>query len=589
MTASDAKPVSANPYTSRKLFGRLWRGYLAPHKWTMAAAFVFMTIEGSTLGVLSWMLKPLFDQVFVGGDAGAIWWVGGLILGLFVVRALMLIINRSLLMQVAMKSSTAMQGDLLAHVLRLDGAFFQTNPPGALIERVQGDTLAVQGIWGAVITGVGRDLVALISLFAVAFSIDASWTAAALIGAPVLIVPALVVQRYIRRKADHIRNQSAQRATRLDEIFHGISAIKLNRMENYQLSRFRGVVDGIVKAEVKTAASRAAIPALVDIVTGLGFFGVLLLAGPEVMAGERSIGEFMSFFTAVTLAFQPLRRLGNLAGLWQTAASSLTRLYTLFDTAPAIALTSQATAPRAGETDIQFQDVHLSYGENAVLHGLSFTAQKGQTTALVGASGAGKSTVFNLLTRMVDPSAGQINIGGVPIAALDLGVLRDQFSVVTQDATLFDETIRENVLLGQKDIPESALKAALDSAYVSTFADALPAGLDTPAGPRGSGLSGGQRQRVAIARALLRDAPILLMDEATSALDAASESIVQEALDRLSTGRTTIVIAHRLATIRSADKIVVMDHGRAVEEGTHETLLAQNGLYASLCRLQFSQ
>ncbi|KAB2878290.1 MAG: ATP-binding cassette domain-containing protein, partial [Albidovulum sp.] len=239
-------------------------------------------------------------------------------------------------------------------------------------------------------------------------------------------------------------------------------------------------------------------------------------------------------------------------------------------------------------TGIAFDDVHLSYGDHRVLNGLAFTAEPGRTTAIVGPSGAGKSTVFNLLTRMVDPDSGRITLGGVDIATLDLATLRDHFSVVTQDATLFDETIRENVLLGREGVPEEMLRAALDAAHVSAFAEALPLGLETPAGPRGSGLSGGQRQRVAIARALLRDAPVLLMDEATSALDAQSETVVQAALERLSQGRTTLVIAHRLATVRNADRIIVMDRGRVVEEGTHETLLATGGLYAGLCRLQFS-
>ncbi|MCB2117527.1 MAG: ATP-binding cassette domain-containing protein, partial [Rhodobacteraceae bacterium] len=297
--------------------------------------------------------------------------------------------------------------------------------------------------------------------------------------------------------------------------------------------------------------------------------------------------EFMSFFTAMALAFQPLRRLGDMAGAWQTAAASLERLYRLFDTQPSVKRVV-AAAPAPKETGIAFEDVHLAYGDHAVLRGLCFTAEPGKTTALVGPSGAGKSTVFNLLTRMVDPTSGRITVGGADIAALDLAALRDLFSVVTQEATLFDETIRENVLLGRTDVPEAALAAALDAAHVSAFAAHLPEGLETHAGPRGSGLSGGQRQRVAIARALLRDAPILLMDEATSALDAASEKVVQEALERLSAGRTTLVIAHRLATVRNAHKIVVMDRGRVVEEGTHEALLAENGLYAGLCRLQFS-
>ncbi len=585
--ASSADPTRA--YTSARLFARLWRGYLARHKWTMAAAFFFMVIEGSTLAALSWMLKPLFDRVFVGGDSGAIWWVGSLIFALFLIRATTLIINRSLLTRVAMKTSTAMQVDLLAHVLALDGPFFQSNPPGALIERVQGDTAAVQNVWSVLITGVGRDIVALVSLFGVAVAIDPRWTFTALIGAPLLILPTLAVQRYIRRKTSHVRVQSGHRATRLDEVFHGITAVKLNRMEDYQLGRFRDIVARIVRAEVKTAASRAAIPALIDVVTGLGFFGVLLLAGGEITSGERSVGEFMSFFTAMALAFQPMRRLGDMTGKWQVAAASLERLYRLFDTRPALRIAATPRLPDPARTEIRLENVHLSYGDHKVLDGLSFVAEPGRTTAIVGPSGAGKSTVFNVLTRMVDPASGRVTIGGQGVDELDLAALRDLFSVVTQDATLFDETIRENVLLGRTDLPEPALAAALDAAHVSEFASALPLGLSTPAGPRGSALSGGQRQRIAIARALLRDAPVLLLDEATSALDAVSEALVQEALERLSQGRTTLVIAHRLATVRGADKIVVMDHGQVVEEGTHETLLARNGLYAGLCRLQFSE
>ena len=221
-----------------------------------------------------------------------------------------------------------------------------------------------------------------------------------------------------------------------------------------------------------------------------------------------------------------------------------------------------------------------------MLRGLSFVAEAGQTTALVGPSGAGKTTVFNLLTRMADPDRGKITLGGIELREFNLAVLRDEFSVVSQDPALFDETLRENITLG-REINEDDLISATQGAHVANFAGAMPLGLDSPAGPRGSALSGGQRQRVAIARAILRNAPILLLDEATSALDAASERLVQEALDRLSHGRTTLVIAHRLSTIRNADKIVVLEAGRVVEEGSHDQLMAKGGAYAALVRLQF--
>ncbi|PKP72676.1 MAG: ABC transporter ATP-binding protein [Alphaproteobacteria bacterium HGW-Alphaproteobacteria-6] len=554
----------------------------------MALACVFMLIDGSTLAVLSWLLGPLFDRVFVGGDATAMWWVGGLILGLFVTRGLTVVVSRSLMARVAQRVSTAMQVDLLAHLLTLDGRFYQDNPPGALIERVQGDTAAVQGIWSVLITGVGRDIVALAALFAVAVTIDPFWTLTALIGAPLLIVPVIAAQRHIRRKIDQVRTQAALRATRLDEVFHGITAVQVNRIEAYQIARFRGITDRIVRAEVRAATSRAAIPGLIDVVTGIGFFGVLMLGGQEIVAGKRSIGDFMSFFTAMALAFQPIRRLGDAVGIWQVAAASLTRLYRLFDTPAGIVAPPRPIRPDPSQTDIRFEEVHFAYGDHPVLNGLSFSAAAGQTTAIVGASGAGKSTVFRLLTRLADPGSGRVSLGGRDLRDLDPGALRDMFSTVSQEAALFDETIRDNVLLGRSDVPEASLRAALDAAHVSDFADPLPQGIETPAGPRGSGLSGGQRQRVAIARALLRDAPILLLDEATSALDATSEALVQEALDRLGQGRTTLVIAHRLATVRRADRIIVMDRGRVAEEGTHEVLLARDGIYAGLCRLQFA-
>lgn len=571
--------------SSSRIFARVWRDYLRRQWLLMAVAMLLLMLEGSTLGLLSWMIEPLFDRVFAQGQSGAVIWVGGAIFGLFLIRAITSVASKTLLTSVAQASSTAMQIDIVRHILRLDQSFFQTNPPGALIDRVQGDTLAVQGVWSVFVSGAGRDAVSLISLFVVALSIDWRWTLAALIGAPLLIAPTAMAQRYIRRKTRQMRDESGQRATRLDEVFHGIAAVKLYQMEEYQLGRFTGLVHRIRRAMVKMSFSQSIVPALIDVMTGLGFFAVLLMAAPEITTGERTVGEFMSFFTAMTLTFQPLRRLGGLAGTWQSARASLERLYEVIDIAPGV-FAPASPAPAPATTQIRFDQVDLSYGQKPVLRGLSFTAEAGKTTALVGPSGAGKSSVFNLLTRLVEAKSGAITLGGVPITALDPAVLRGLFAMVTQDAALFDETIRENILLGRTDVAPEVLARAIEVAHVREFTEAMPLGLDTPAGPRGSALSGGQRQRVAIARAVLRDAPILLLDEATSALDTASEAKVAEALATLSQGRTTLVIAHRLSTVRQADKIVVIVEGQVVEEGTHDDLLARGGAYAGLCRMQ---
>ncbi|MGP9806438.1 ABC transporter ATP-binding protein [Paracoccus sp. NSM] len=566
------------------LLRRLWNDYLHPHRAAMILAFALMTVEGSTLALISWMLKPLFDRVFIGQEEGALWWVGTAIFGVFLLRAVTLVSSRALLTRISLSVSTRMQTDLLAHILTLDSRFFRDNPPGAMIERVQGDTMAVQGVWASLITGATRDAIALVMLFAVAVNIDPWWTLAALIGAPILILPAALVQRYIRRKMRQTRANASLRAMRLDEVLHGIASIRLNRAEADQTARFAAIVGRIRQAETKVAATSSVIPALTDIVTGIGFIAVLALGGREVMEGTRSVGDFMAFFTALALAFQPMRRLGGLAGIWQTAAASLERIYQVFDTKPTVVSGPRLEPPT--HTAIALDDVWLSYDGQPVLRGLTFSAEAGCTTALVGPSGAGKSTVFNLLTRMIDPESGQVTLGGVPVRDYDLGVLRDQFSTVAQESALFDESLRDNVLMGRPSASEADLARALDAAHVSDFLDETRS-LNSPAGPRGSALSGGQRQRIAIARAILRDAPVLLLDEATSALDTASERLVQDALDRLAQGRTTLVIAHRLSTIRNADKIVVLDAGRVVEQGSHDQLMAKGGTYARLVALQF--
>ena len=573
----------------RHPFLRLWRGYLARHAGWLAAGTVLMAAEGGTVGLLAWMLEPMFDRVFVDGQASAILWVGLAILALFTVRGLAGISSSIVLARVSMHSSAALQGDLLSHVLRLDGAYFSITSPGELIERVQGDVQAIQRSWTKLVTGVVRDTVALVSLTVVAVSVDPVWTLVAVVGAPILILPSLVVQRYIRRKSFALREIAGRRTTRLDEIFHGVVPIKLNAMEAYQETRFRTATDAMVRATIRNQAGQAAVPALVDVAVGVGFFAVLLYGGPQIVAGEKSVGEFMSFFTAMSLAFQPLRRLAQLSGLWQAMNASLDRIYGLRDTVPTITDPVTPEAARPARFDIRFEDVRLSYGDNAVLRGVSFEAAPGSVTALVGLSGAGKSTVFNVLTRMVDPEAGRVSVGGTDIRDLTLAELRGLVSVVSQDTLLFDETLRENLLLGRTDVGEAALQDALDRAHVSDFLPDLAAGLDTSVGPRGSNLSGGQRQRVAIARALLRDTPLLLLDEATSALDAKSERLVQAAFAELAANRTTLVIAHRLSTIRDADLILVMERGEIVERGRHADLVARGGLYAQLAGMQFAE
>ena len=586
-TSSQQAADSSDQGKSSVLLAWLWREYLKKHLALLGVAMVFMVIEGSTLGAVSYMMEPMFDNVFVQRNADALWTVSLVILGIFVIRAISGVIHKVILTRISLLTAADLRLNLLSHLMKQDGGFHQSHPPGFLIQRVQGDVASVNFVWRILLTGAGRDLISLIVLMGVAINVDWRWAALALIGVPVMLAPAFVAQRYVRKKARQARDIGATLATRLDEIFHGIVPVKLNRLEDYQAQHYRNRTEAFVYSETRSAFGTAAIPGLVDLMGGIGFMCVLLFGGSEIIAGEKTVGQFMSFFTAMGLAFDPMRRLGAMVGHWQAAAAAIERIKELNDSPILLTSPENPVPPPTGTPGIQISDVTFSYGEAPVLRNLSLTAEPGQTTALVGASGAGKSTIFNLLTRLVDPLQGSVTIGDVRTQDMSLDGLRGLFSVVTQEALLFDETLRENILLGRTDVSDERLKEVLDAAHISDFLPKLQDGLDTEVGPRGSALSGGQRQRVVIARAILRDTPILLLDEATSALDAQSEKVVQEALDQLSGGRTTLVIAHRLSTVRNADKIVVMDRGEVVEEGTHDDLLAAGGTYADLYRLQF--
>jgi ATP-binding cassette subfamily B protein len=579
--------MNDDSYTSAQLMRWLWHDYLKKHTGLMAIAVIFMIIEGSTLGVLAKLMEPMFDRVFVGGDQGALVWVGLVLVAIFALRALATVVQKVLLTRVAQRTAADLRIDLLDRMMQQDGAFHQNHPPGFLVQRVQSDVNAVSDVWRAVITGAGRDLVGLVILMGVAIAIDPIWALLAMVGVPLMVLPAAIAQRFVRARSREARDIGASLSTRLDEVFHGIVQIKLNALEDYQARQYRELTRTFIRTEVRAAFGNSAIPAMIDIMSGIGFMAVIVYGGSEIIAGNKTIGEFMTFFTSLGFMFSPLRRLGAISGLWQMAAAALERIKELLDAPLHLRSPAKPVAAPDGPPDVTLADVSLSYGDTKVLNALNLTAQAGQTTALVGASGAGKSTIFNLLTRLVDPQSGTVQIGGVDTTSMTIPDLRGLFSVVTQEALLFDETLRENIVLGRQNVSDEELDRVLKAAHVADFLPQLEQGLETRVGPRGSALSGGQRQRVVIARALLRDTPILLLDEATSALDAQSEQVVQDALDRLAKGRTTIVIAHRLSTIRSADKIVVMDRGQVTDEGTHDELMERGGIYADLYRLQF--
>ncbi|MGY6549416.1 MAG: ABC transporter ATP-binding protein [Roseinatronobacter sp.] len=567
----------------------IWQTFVRQRVGLISVAVALMVVEALMLGAFSYLVRPMFDEIFIAGAETQVYLVALAMACVFFGRGLARLGHKALMAWQAEAATADLQTMLLGHLTRLDQGYFKRNAPGVLIERVRGDSNALRAVFRTLITGFGRDGAAVVVLFGVALWTDWQWTLVALVGIPTLALPLIAIQRLVRRRSRDARLAAAQSSNRLDEAFHGIATLQLTGTEAREVGRFREIAARYVSKATRAEIGKSAVSTIMDFAAAIGLALVLIYGGMQIIEGTRTVGQFMSFFTALGLLFDPLRRFTALTAEWQNVLASLERTHALLQEVPKVQSPARPTAavPVRGQLDICFDNVSFAYEHEPVLRGLSFTAPAGQTTAIVGPSGAGKTTVFTLLTRLADVTGGAVRIGGQDVRGMDLAQLRALFAVVSQDTALFDETLRDNIVMGAEGVSEAELQAALGAAHVDDFLPLLSAGLDTLAGPRGSGLSGGQRQRVAIARALLRNAPILLLDEATSALDAKSERAVQQALDRLAEGRTTLVIAHRLSTVRKADQILVMDRGEVVERGTHAVLLAQGGVYARLHALQF--
>ena len=576
-------------YSHGQLFKWIWSDYLKKYKLLIILVVLLMAVEGSTFGLLSYFIEPMFDQVFAKGDYGAIKLVGFSVAGIFILRAFSAFFNKLITTYIGQNVIATLQKNLLSHLLTFSPTFFQKNSPGSLIERVRGDTAAIERVWATVLAGSFRDLIAVFSLIIVAISIDPIWALIALLGAPLLVIPVFFLRVLIQKTTRNSRSAAADVATRLDEIFHGISSIKLISGEQREYNKFSNRLEKFVKNSIFSEAGIAAVPSLMDIIAGIGFVGVLTYGGYQIIEGTKTIGEFMSFFTAIALLFEPVRRLGTIAGAWHAVFTNLERLRNIFDLSTEIISPEKNNSKKADFTQIiAFENLSLTINEKKILDNVSFSAFPGKTTALVGPSGAGKTTLFNLLGRLIDPDQGNISIGDIAINQMDLNDLRENLSFVSQDSWLFDESIEENIKVGNPNASQAEFQDAVLAANAHDFIEEMPKKEKTPVGPRGSNLSGGQRQRIAIARAILRDTPILLLDEPTSALDNEAEKQIQNALSSLSEGRTTLIIAHNISAIKNANKIIVLNSGKIVGQGTHDELLLNCSVYQSLYQMENS-
>jgi ATP-binding cassette, subfamily B, bacterial len=577
--------VKAAPLASLTL---LWP-HLRPHWRRAALAGVALIASSSFLLGIGQGLRVLIDRGFGAGalDAAAAL-MFALVLGFGAATAC----RYYLVSWLGERVAADLRRATFDHVLSLPPAWFETARTGDILSRLTADVALLQSLVGSAVSMALRNALMGAGALVLLIATSAKLALITLLVVPLVVGPLIWFGRRERRLSRATQERVADLSATAEESLNGIATVQAFTQENALRARFGAEAERSAQAAMRRIASRAF---LILAVILLGFGAItfsLWVGGRDVLAGRMSGGDLTAFVFYAVLLAQAMATMTEVWGEVQRAGAAADRLGEILAEKPAIAAPAAPVALPAPQGRIALESVAFAYPSRAgqsTLEGLTLALEPGERVALVGPSGAGKTTVLKLLLRFMDPDHGRVLLDGVDVRLADPAAVRARIALVAQEPLIFSGSVAENIRFGRPNATDTQVAAAAEAAAAAGFIAALPQAYDTPLGPRGAKLSGGQRQRIAIARAVLRDAPILLLDEATSALDAESEQAVQQALARLSAGRTTLVIAHRLATVRSADRIVVMEGGRIVAMGTHEALVRQGGLYARLAALQFTE